>query len=953
MENSDFVRKPQNEISPEEVLRISQKTLIDLFPQRKTSRSLKLSDTLDQNLALDSLARVEFLSRIEKYFGASFSEKDFVQMETLRDVFLVLLKSKGFSETSIDKEIELIGEKISQPAPSDVRTLLEVLDWHVQHHPEQTHVQFYEDVGEGETFTYRELKEKAENIAAGLQSLGIKKSEKIILMLPTGKEYLSSFFGVLLAAGVPVPIYPLGRPNQLEDHIRRHQYILSNCQASIIIAPSEVKPIARLLKIQVASLKRIISVAELSSTRTSFIHQEVLPTHLAMIQYTSGSTGTPKGVMLTHENLLSNIRAMGEVLQVKPNDLVVSWLPLYHDMGLIGAWLGSLYFSVRLVLMSPMTFLTHPERWLWAIHRYRATISAAPNFAYELCLHRISENELKGLDLSSLRAFINGAEAVSPETVDRFTEGFQKFGFKKEVLLPVYGLAESSVGLCFPPVGRGPITQSINRKIYMESAKAVKVSEFDPTAIRFVGCGFPLPGHKIRIVDKFQHELPENIEGEIQFCGPSATSGYFDNIDKTKKLFVGSWLETGDRGYISNGELFITGRIKDIIIRGGRHIYPQEIETAVGNIQGIRKGRVVAFGGYDSISGTEKLIVAAETREINPEILNVLKQQINKVTAEFAGDPPEEVVLTPPGAILKTSSGKLRRSATRELYEQGQLGLPPRALWSQVSALLVQGVFNQTRFFLKNLGSQFYAFYCWILFLCLALVAWLIAVLWPRLQWRWSAIHWILKFFFKVTATDIRTIGNENNLLPTPAQIIVSNHSSYLDSLVLFSILSRPVCFVAKNELSKNALLSLALKRLNTQFIERFDLEKSLVDTAKIEKVLNEYGSLLFFPEGTFDRRPGLLPFHSGAFFLAAKKNFPLTPVCIRGTRAILRDGSWFPRRGPIEIFIGETIRPVHIPLDFSVDVWKKTDFLKNYARNFIEQNNQEQDRNFVPLGGA
>lgn len=947
MENSDIIKDSPNQISSEEVLRISQKTLFDLFPQRKLSRNLILSDTLDRNLALDSLARVEFLSRIERYFGATFSEKDFSEMETLRDVFLALLRSKGYAETAILKEREIINEKLSEPAPSDVSTLTEVLDWHVKHHPEQTHVQFYEDVVDGQTLTYRELKTEAEKIAAGLQNIGIKKSDKIILMLPTGKEYLCSFFGILMAGAIPVPIYPLGRPNQLEDHIRRHQHILSNCKASIIIAPSEVKPIARLLKIQVAFLKRIISVNELTSIQTDFMPQEIHPSHLALIQYTSGSTGTPKGVMLTHENLLSNIRAMGETLKVKPNDVLVSWLPLYHDMGLIGAWLGSLYYSIRLVLMTPMTFLTHPERWLWAIHRYRATISAAPNFAFELCLHRIGEDALKGLDLSSIRAFLNGAEAVSPETVDHFIDRFQKYGFRRQAFLPVYGLAESSVGLCFPPIERGPVIDRIDRKVYMESAKALRVSESSHNALRFVGCGFPLPAHQIRIVDSFQHELPENEEGEIQFRGPSATSGYYDNLEKTKKLFAGSWMETGDRGYIFNGELFVTGRVKDIIIRGGQHIYPQEIETAVGNIQGIRKGRVVAFGGYDSGSGTEKLVIAAETQEKNPETLNDLKFQINRITAELIGDPPEDIVLAPPGAILKTSSGKLRRSATRELYEHGQLGLPPRALWNQIGLLLIQGIFNQVRFFLKNIGNQLYACFCWFIFIALSPMAWIFIAALPRLEWRWTSVHWILKLFFKIIGVKIHINGKTENLLPLPTQIIVANHSSYLDSLVLMASIPRPVCFVAKKELSKNFVLSIALKRLGTQFIERFDLEKSLEDTNKIEKTLSEHKSLLFFPEGTFDRLPGLLPFHSGAFYLAAKQDLPLTPLCIRGTRSILRSDSWFPRRGPIDVFIGETIAPRAIPSEVSTDIWKKADFLKSYAQNFIQKYNQEPERGF------
>jgi 1-acyl-sn-glycerol-3-phosphate acyltransferase len=268
-----------------------------------------------------------------------------------------------------------------------------------------------------------------------------------------------------------------------------------------------------------------------------------------------------------------------------------------------------------------------------------------------------------------------------------------------------------------------------------------------------------------------------------------------------------------------------------------------------------------------------------------------------------------------------------------------------------VFTLLLQGVSNQLHFFLKNIGSQLYALYCWVLFISLAPLAWLAVMILPRIEWRWTSLHWMLRFLFKMVGAEIIVTGNKESLSVIPTQILVANHLSYLDPFVLMTILPKPICFIAKSELLTNSLLSIALIRIGTQFVERFELEKSLEDTRKIEKSLDQNRSLLFFPEGTFDRLPGLLPFHSGAFFLAAKNELTLTPMCIKGTRSILRDGSWFPRYGPIEIVIGNPQSPSQIPEEFNRDTWKKTDFLKYYALDFIQQHNQEPKRSHAAYG--
>ena len=283
-------------------------------------------------------------------------------------------------------------------------------------------------------------------------------------MLPTGLDFFAAFFGILYAGAVPVPIYPPMRLSQIEDHLRRQAGILRNAGARMLITVPEGRRFAMLLRAHVDSLGAIESVANLKSASPARLPSIIDPHATALIQYTSGSTGDPKGVVLSHANLLANIRAMGRAMEASSADVFVSWLPLYHDMGLIGAWLGCLHFAAPLYVMSPLSFLVRPESWLWAIHRFRATLSAAPNFAFELCLNKIDEADLQGLDLGSLRMVANGAEPVSVESMRRFIARFQPYGFRREAMAPVYGLAESAVGLAFPPPGRGPIIDRVDRE---------------------------------------------------------------------------------------------------------------------------------------------------------------------------------------------------------------------------------------------------------------------------------------------------------------------------------------------------------------------------------------------------------------------------------------------------------------------------------------------------------
>jgi acyl-CoA synthetase (AMP-forming)/AMP-acid ligase II len=354
-----------------------------------------------------------------------------------------------------------------------------------------------------------------------------------------------------------------------------------------------------------------------------------------------------------------------------------------------------------------MAFLARPQRWLWAIHRHRATITTAPNFGYELCLRRIADADIEGLDLGSLRIAGNGAEAVSPETLARFAERFAPYGLHREALMPLYGLAENAVAVTMPPLDRGPLIDRIQRERFQRTGRAAPAAPDDEHALAVVACGRPIPGHEIRIVDAAGRELPDRREGRLQFRGPSATSGYFRRPEQTRTLFADGWLESGDLAYTADGDVYVTGRSKDLIIRAGRNIYPAELEDAVGELDGVRKGNVAVFASRDPAApdAPEQLVVLAETRARTTETQDRLRTAIVGLTTDLVGVAPDDVVLAPPGTVLKTSSGKLRRAATRELYEQGRVGRPRRGVGWQLTRLALTGLGPALRRWLYAAGG--------------------------------------------------------------------------------------------------------------------------------------------------------------------------------------------------------------------------------------------------------
>ncbi len=909
----------------------------ELHPNRPHTVAVTLDSALERELGLDSLGRVELLQRLERHFDLHFPDRVLVTAETPRDILRALQGSDQASLLVGNSTVSQISTDTEIAVPEQAKTLVEALEWHAKAHPERPHVHLYGDADQAELITYADLYNQALKIASGLQAMGLDSAQTVAMMLPTGRDFLTCFYGILMAGGIPVPIYPPTRPSQLQDHLNRQVGILTNAQSVMLITVPEAQRLARLIKTMAPELNRVVTAQELVEHDKGYARPSIRPEDIAFIQYTSGSTGSPKGVVLTHTNLLSNIRAMNQVANTTPADVFVSWLPLYHDMGLIGAWLGSVYCAYQLVLMSPLAFLTRPVRWLWAIHHHRGTISGAPNFAYELSLHKIDTHDLDGLDLSSWRLAFNGAEAINPDAMAAFSQRFAAYGFRPNAMLPVYGLAEGSLGLAFPPLDRGPRIDYIDREPFARSGQAQEVHDQAAPRLPFVSCGLPLPGHEIRIVDDLGFEAPERQVGRLEFRGPSATSGYYRNPEATAELFHDDWLNSGDLAYIAEGEVFLTGRTKDIIIRAGRNLYPHELEEAVGNVEGVRKGCVAVFGCAASTSGTERLVVVAETRETDSDKQEALHDRINIVAVDVLGTPPDDIVLASPSTVLKTSSGKIRRAATRELYEAGSIGSRQLPVWVQVMRLVVSGLLPLLRRCRQRLARLCYAGYVWIVVGLLAPIAWLALLVIPKRVWRQSVVRQLARLVFRLAGIPMLIQGLEH--IPSRAPfVLVVNHASYLDALLLVAALPPGLSYIAKQELSQHFLSRLLMQRLGVEFVERSDAQRGVEDTARVLKLVQQDQPVVFFPEGTFYREPGLQPFRMGAFITAAQTGVAAIPAAVRGTRSMLRADQWFLRWGTLRVMVGKPIKP-------SGSDWASAIALRDAARQQILRMCGEPDR--------
>ncbi|HYA97787.1 MAG TPA: AMP-binding protein, partial [Methylomirabilota bacterium] len=470
-----------------------------------------LAAHLERDLGLGSLERVELLVRLDKAFSVQLPDSALSEADTVSDLVEAVLAEGPASRDANGHG--LASPTIAGPAAgSDGRdrawlqglletaqSLTEILIVRGRAEPEAAHIHVYEDDDHIRTITSGELLSRASAVGAELTRRGLAPGQAVALMLPTGADFFFCFAGIWMAGGIPVPMYPPFRADRIEEYAARQEGILRNAEAKFLITFRQVEGLARILSPRVPSLIDILDATELVRAERSSAppRSELRPTdghlrgqargeEIAFLQYTSGSTGDPKGVVMTHANLLANLRAIGETVKVLPEDVAVSWLPLYHDMGLIGAWFFPLCYGLPLVVMSPLAFLTRPERWLRAIHKHRGTLSPAPNFAYELCTRKIADADLEGLDLSCWRAALNGAEPVRADTMERFAARFERCGFRREALMPVYGLAEAALCVSAPAVGSGYKVDRVAREAFEREGRAVAADPADKNVLEFV-----------------------------------------------------------------------------------------------------------------------------------------------------------------------------------------------------------------------------------------------------------------------------------------------------------------------------------------------------------------------------------------------------------------------------------------------------------------------------------
>ena len=523
-------------------------------------------------------------------------------------------------------------------------------------------------------FAYEELEAEAHRRAAFFAGLGVGHGDRVALVIPEPDEFVLTFLGASVAGAVPVPIYPRASFKDADGYVDILAHIVSTSGAKVVFCMESNRAIVDRIAErgdERCRAARVIDVAAFADTAPSFDAPLVRPDDLCFLQFTSGSTSKPKGVMVRHRNLVANAQAFlgPHGLDRRDEDKGVSWLPLFHDMGLIGFVLGTLVCDIPVVVLPTETFARSPGLWLETITKHRGTITYAPNFAYQLVTRRVKERQMADLDLSTLRIAGSGAEPIRARTLEAFADKFAPVGFRRTAFLPSYGMAEATLAITFHPHGTEMVVDRVDPAAMRDGIATP--SEADD-ALELVGCGRGFPEHEVQVVDEAGAPLPERRVGQVVARGPSITEGYFERPDATAEAWKDGWLQTGDLGYVATvagvPQLFICGRLKELIIIRGANHYPQDLEWAVADLEGVRRGNVFAFSVM--VEGVEQLVLAVEATSRDAERLQV---EVARLIQQKFGLSPHEVVLCPVGTLPKTSSGKAQRRKTKQLYESGEL----------------------------------------------------------------------------------------------------------------------------------------------------------------------------------------------------------------------------------------------------------------------------------------
>jgi len=554
---------------------------------------------------------------------------------------------------------------------NDVRTLLDVLSW--QRASEPARVACHRIVRTRRALTAEPLSidallARALPAAARLAAAGVRPGDRVILSLADPHDFLVAFVATNAAGAAAVPLPTTGESGAPRSFAARVRAVCADCGPSAAVVDARERFVGALEGAPAGMA--VLEPGDLAGGE-SLLVDGLDGSTPAFIQYTSGSTGAPKGVVVTHRNLLANCRAIRDATAYSRADRMVSWLPLHHDMGLVGGLLTSIYCAAETWLMPPMTFLGRPVTWLEAIGAFRATLTVAPTFAYSLCARRVPAKQLTGVDLSSLRLASVGAEPIDPATVRAFAARFASYGLPPTALYPVYGLAEATLAVTFPAPGSALHYDTVDRRRLATDGVAARVAEGTPGSVTFVSVGHPLPRHEVTIVSPADGTvLPERRVGELMARGDSITAGYFGEPPERAR----TRLATGDLAYVAEGHVYVVDRLKDLVIIAGQNYAPSDVEHAVGALPGLRRGRIVAFSAPGD-DGTEALHLVAEA---SPDVWitpAALRDAVAAVVRRELGISPASVAIVAPGSLERTSSGKVRRRACADAHRAGTLAL--------------------------------------------------------------------------------------------------------------------------------------------------------------------------------------------------------------------------------------------------------------------------------------
>lgn len=503
------------------------------------------------------------------------------------------------------------------------------------------------------------LDREARGVAVGLTARGVRPGDHVALLGPTTRELVTTIEAIWLA-GATVVVLPLPmRMSSIEEFVAQTRRRIIGADTRLVVVDPQLAPFIE----PEAGDPPMVGYDEIQGDPGDYVAPPADPDALAVLQFTSGSTSDPKGVMLPHRVVLANVDAIAEALDLAPGtDVAVSWLPLYHDMGLIGILASAVVRGVDLVLAGPQTFMASPARWMQWISDYQGTITAGPNFSWVLATRALKR--LDQLDLSHLRVGLNGAEPVDAAGVEALVAAGERHGLRPGAVFPAFGMAEVAIAGTFPRPMSGLRTDDVDQRVLETERYAAPVAPDAEGVKRFARLGRPVKGLELRVVDPGSGDvLKEREVGELQIRGTSVTPGYYKRPDATAATFDGEWLKTGDLAYLVDGELVICGRIKDIIIVGGRNVFPEDVERSVAEIDGVRAGNVIAFG----VPGRrrEGLVVVAEAKGDDRD---AIRESVAARVRDVIGMPADEVVLVSPGTLPKTSSGKLQRSLCRDRY---------------------------------------------------------------------------------------------------------------------------------------------------------------------------------------------------------------------------------------------------------------------------------------------